>query len=519
MKTTSGKPFILKLLLPGLTTLLLILTAFVSPPSKQIDSDLLFSTYLGGELTDKGTAMAVDQAGNVYITGSTQSTSFPAPLSSSAADHGVDIFVAKISPNGDSIAYILWFDATSAAYEDEGLGISVDDTGHAYVAGYTRSPDFCSLFGQVPGYDTTYNDNSDAFLLKVKPDGSGLVYCTFLGGNDWDAATAVIVDESGSATITGETWSNDFPTTLNAFNQQNNGLRDAFVATIDASGTELKYSTYVGGDKQEKGSALVIVGQHEVAFTGWTNSEDFPITTGSFDPSYNGAFDAFLVRLDLQSGLLTYGSFLGGDGEDRATDLDVLNNGQLLVTGYVEATDDSPYPLFPTTSGAIGETLQGNTDAFVTKFNSQGSELAYSTLLGGSGSEQSQGISASAEGGFAVTGQTTSADFPITAQGFQTSYIGVGDAPDAYITQFNESGSHLIYSSYLGGDQEDKSSSVFLSTVDHVYLTGSTRSTNFPTSPAALNPNNAGDYDVFVTSLTINPLIVYQLQLPLVLRD
>lgn len=519
MKTTSGKPFILKLLLPGLTTLLLVLTAFVSPPSKQMDSDLLFSTYLGGELTDKGTALAVDQVGNVYITGSTQSASFPSPLSSSAASHGVDMFVAKISPSGESLAYILWFDATSAAYEDEGWGIAVDDTGHAYVAGYTRSPDFCSLFGQVPGYDTTYNDNSDAFLLKVKPDGSGLAYCTFLGGSDWDAATAVIVDDTGSATVTGETWSTDFPTTSNAYDQQNNGLRDSFVATIDASGTELKYSTYVGGSKQEKGSALVKVGPHEVAFTGWTNSEDFPTTAGSFDTLYNGSFDAFLARLNLQSGLLTYSSFLGSDGEDRATSLDVLNNGQLLVTGYVEATDDSSTPSFPTTPGAISKTLQGKSDAFVTKFNTEGSALTYSTLLGGSGNDQSQGISASAEGAFAVTGQTTSADFPITAQGFQTSYIGVGDAPDAYITQFNESGSHLIYSSYLGGDQEDNSSSVFLTTVDHVYLTGLTRSTNFPTSPAALNPNNAGDYDVFVTSLTLNPLIVYQLQLPLVLRD
>ena len=519
MKTSGHKLLFFTLLLPTLTSLFLALTSFASPDERPKDEQLLFSTYLGGQLSDGGAGIAVDKFGSSYITGNTQSIIFPAPTASLAAEHGVDVFVAKISPDGDQLIYLLWFNALSAADVDEGLGIAVDKSGYAYISGHTRSADFCSLFGEVPGYDTTYNEDGDAFLLKVKQDGSGLVYCTFLGGSDWDSGSAVIVDDDGKATITGGTWSTDFPTTANAAGLNNKGQRDAFVTTIDPSGTILLYSSYMGGSNQEEGRALTKVGPNQVAISGWTNSADFPTTTGSFDPSYNGAFDAFLAQIDFSSGTQTYGSFLGSAGEDRATGLTTIDDEQLLVTGYVAATEDSPSPSFPTTPGAISQNLRGESDAFVVKFNSQGSGLAYSTLIGGGGSEQGLAVSASDQAGFALTGYTTSIDFPTTAQAYQPQYSDLHKGPDAFITQFDASGSHLLYSSYLGGDHEDSGHALMLMGSDQVYLTGTTRSANFPISPTAPYPANAGDYDAFITKLALVQSPVHQLHLPLVLVD
>ncbi|MDX1415700.1 MAG: SBBP repeat-containing protein [Candidatus Promineifilaceae bacterium] len=515
MKTSAGKLSIILIL-----SLLLSLTALLSTHAEALDpphgDGLLFSTYLGGNFTDSGAAIAIDAEGYIYITGLTQSTQFPSTPSPQATEHGVDVFVAKINPADGSLAYILWINAASAFDADEGLDITVDDAGYAYVVGQTRSPDFCSFFGDVPGYDTSYNGSSDAFLLKVKSDGSGLEYCTFLGGGDWDAGTAVIVDENGNATLTGETWSTDFPTTALAYNKYNSGQRDIFVATIDPSGTELAFSSYIGGSGQEKGSALVHLGSNIIALTGWTNSTNLPMSTYSLDPSFNGAFDAYLLQLNIETGQLVYGSYLGSQGEDRGTGIDRLSNSQILLTGYVVATAEDPAPQFPTTADAHSKNLQGKSDAFLTLFNPQDSTLSYSSLHGGEGDEQGLGVSVGAGDTFAITGYTTSTNFPTTSQGYQTNRSEDPGAPDAFISQFTNSGSHLRYSSYLGGNEEDKGNGLKLVGFDQVYLTGSTRSMNFPVSENALNPENAGDYDIFVTKLA---LPYYELKLPFILRN
>ncbi len=548
--------------------LVIFLSIFTSVfASSQMDADdLIYSTYLGGELVERANSMAVDGQGNAYVTGVTQSVVFPTatkkhavtnchsevlrgifrwprarslipfgmtPTDSlimkqslrcgvsqngiQAVEHGLDAFVAKISPDGKELLYVLWFNAINASDVDEGLGIAVDDQGHAYVTGHTRSPDFCEFYGQVPGYESTYNGDGDAFLLKIKPDGSGLDYCTFLGGSDWDSGSAVIIDNDGNATITGGTWSDNFPTTDNAASDENTGQRDVFITTLDDTGTKLRYSTYLGGNGQEHGRDLIVVG-NRIAVAGWTNSANFPTKPGGYDASYDGKFDAFLAQIDLNSGSQTYGSFLGGDGEDRAAAIAATADGQILVAGTLLSTPDISNPTFPTTPGALKSELGGESDAFLVKFNVQASGLVYGTLIGGDGQEQGLDLSINNQDDFAVSGSTNSTDFPTTGQAYQLKHQGLDNSSDAFISQFNPDSS-LVYSSYFGGDQEDSGRALYLTDNQQLFLTGSTRSENFPTSPEAASLDNQGDYDVFISRLILPPPVDYQVNFPLILLD
>ena len=378
---------------------------------------------------------------------------------------------------------------------DRGGDIAVRD-GRAYVTGGTRSPDFPTTSG---AFDTTHNGLDDAFVTKLNASGSALAYSTYLGGgNADDEGQGIAVDGSGRAYVTGNTSSPDFPTTTGAFDTTLNS-NDAFVSKLNASGSRLAYSTFLGGTSVDLGHDIAVDGSGRAHVTGQTRSADFPTTTGAFDASYNGGLaDAFVSKLNASGSALAYSTFLGGTDSTDEVDQGLgiaVRNGTAYVTGESASAD------YPTTTGAYDTSYNGgSSDVFVTKLNASGSALAYSTFLGGTNDDIGWYI-AVLDGRAYVTGQTASADYPTTSGAFDRTFNGGTFPGDAFVTKLNASGSALAYSTYLGGGNGDQGHGIAVDGSGRAYVTGGTSSPDFPTTTGAFDTTHNGLDDAFVTKL------------------
>ena len=279
-------------------------------------------------------------------------------------------------------------------------------------------------------------------------------YSTYLGGSASEQGITIAVDFSGNAYVTGDTSSIDFPT-ANALQPSKPGIWGAFVTKINAAGSALVYSTYLGGSNREFGIAIAVDAAGSVYVTGSTSSTDFPTTAGALQPSCSlrAGFicdgDAFVTKLNATGDSLLYSTYRGGSARERGNAIAVDAAGNAYVTGFTESTD------FPTTAGALqpscslraGFICDG--DAFVTKLNATGDSLLYSTYRGGSARERGNAIAVDAHGNAYVTGNTRSIDFP-TVNAFQAANNS-GGCCDAFVTKLNAAGTALVYSTYLGG--------------------------------------------------------------------
>ena len=320
-------------------------TAWHAATSPQ-SGGLPYATFLGSSLTDIGRGIAVDSAGQAYITGHTWSAEFPASLGpgyDTSFNSGEDAFVVKLDAAGARLLYATFLGGSNW---DEGYGIAVDGAGQAYVTGYTESADFPASLG--PGYDTSYNGgyHGDAFVIKLDAAGTALRYATFLGGSGDDWGSGIAVDGAGQAYITGTTYSADFPASLGpGYDTSFNGTdSDAFVVKLDAAGARLRYATFLGGTYIDQGWGIAVDGAGQAYIAGRTYSADFPASLGpGYDTSYNGSYcDAFVVKLDAAGAGLDYATFLGGSGEaaaDVAWGIAVDGAGQAYVTGKTYSAD------------------------------------------------------------------------------------------------------------------------------------------------------------------------------------
>lgn len=476
-----------------------------SMPDSPVDNpaDLLYSTFLGGGGDDTGFAVAIDGMGNAYVTGITGSSDFPTTPGAFDTGHNVDwdTFMAKLNPSGSGLAYATFLGGDG---EDWGRAITVDGTGSAYVTGYTGSIDFPTTPG---AFDTSYNGDWDAFAAKLNPAGSGLVYATFLGGSSSDNGRAIAVDGLGNAYVTGNTTSNNFPTTPGAFDRSHNGEMDVFLAKLNQVGSGLVYATFLGGSGLDIGNAVAVDGAGSAYVAGYTRSSDFPTTPSAFDRSHNGDIDAFVAMLNPAGSGLTYATFLGGSDLDMGFAIAVDRTGSAYVTGHTGSSN------FPSTPGAFDTGHNGSYDTFVVKLNPAGSGLAYATFLGGGGLEWGGVIAVDGAGSAYVTGSSSSSDFPTTPGAFDTSYNG----SDAFVTKLNRAGSGLAYATFVGGGSPDGGSAIAVDGSGNAYVTGDTRSSNFPTTPGAFDRGYNGGSDAFVTKLAMRDPTMIGQYLPLVL--
>ena len=254
---------------------------------------LVYSTYLGGTSYDYGYGIAVDGAGNAYVTGYTASSDFPTTpgaFQTTYAGGNGDAFVTKLNPKGTALVYSTYLGGSDS---DGGYGIAVDSAGNAYVTGYTASTDFPTTPG---AFQTTFGGNGDAFVTKLNPTGTALVYSTYLGGTRGDLGLGIAVDSAGNAYVTGYTASSDFPTTPGAFQTTYGGNQDAFVTKLNPKGTALVYSTYLGGTSGDFGLGIAVDSAGNAYVTGGTEFTDFPTTAGAYQTTYGGTYDAFVAK-------------------------------------------------------------------------------------------------------------------------------------------------------------------------------------------------------------------------------
>ncbi|HEV2418706.1 MAG TPA: SBBP repeat-containing protein [Terriglobia bacterium] len=447
-----------------------------------IDPALVYSTYLGGSGADAISAIAVDGSGNAYVTGGTGSTNFPTSTPEQKSLTGAsNAFITELKPDGTGLVFSTYVGGTGY---DKGTGIALDPSGNIYVAGYTSSANFPTTSGV---FQKSYQGggNSEAFVLELKAGGATLGYATYLGGSNGDFAYGIAVDSGGNAYLTGSTQSSNFPV-ANPLQKSLAGGSDAFVTKLDPQGAKLIYSTFLGGSNADAGQAIAIDSAGEAFVTGFTLSADFP--TQSPLQGAGGGGDAFVTKLNAAGSALLYSTYLGGSGEDRGLAIAVDGAGDAFVAGSTQS------PVFPTTQGAFQTQPGGGTDAFVAEVNPAGSQLIYSTLLGGSGNDQANGIALDPAGNAYVAGSTSSPNFP-TVSPSQAS-LGEGacasTCSNAFVAVVKPGGTGLIYSTYLGGNGPDYGQAITADSSSNAYVAGTTASSTFPATGGVFQGTYAG---------------------------
>lgn len=387
-----------------------------------------------------------------------------------------------------AISYATYLGGSSA---DTINGVTVDSTGSAYFVGQTASADFPVVTG---AYQPALAGTANAFITKIAPDGTSLVYSTYLGGTGTDEGLAIAIDPSGSTYVTGSTTSTDFPT-VGPYQGALAGTQDAFVSKLSPNGGALTYSTYLGGatgSTTGRGIGVNIFGQTFIA--GETSSASFPTTGGAFSTTYGGGTsDGFVSLLSSGGGSLLVSTYLGGSGADIIYGLALDSSDFVYVVGGTASAD------FPTTAGAYQTALAGTNNAFVTKLVEDLSGLVFSTYLGGTSSDAAMALVLDASNLACVTGSSTSSDFPVTVGAYQTTYGGSGDA---FITKFSLDGGSLVFSTYLGGSGTDIGNAIAFDATGHVWTAGSTASADFPTTPTVIPSSLTGTLDWFISMLS-----------------
>lgn len=508
-------------------------------PSKSlvIDPVLVYSTYLGGGEDDIAEAIAVDAAGNAYVTGTSFSSDFPTTTSldtrAGVCRWGCNaaVVVVKLDANG-TLVYATYLGGRD---RDEGHGIAVDAAGHAYVTGETNSLDFPFVH---PVQGVTVSDIcvgtvcADAFVAKLDPTGSSLVYATALGGPSIDQGRSIAVDATGNAYLTGWTMGN-FPTT-NAVQATFGGFEDVFVAKLNATGDRFLYATYLGGPGSDRGFGIAIdpygsayvtgstslphigvalterseLPSREAGAPGQAESPHFP-TVNPLQSTYGGDTDAFVAKLDPAGTTLFYSTYLGGNGPDEGHGIATDLAGNAYVTGHTFS------PNFPT-ANALQAKPGGSSlfsffrckkkdlprvNAFVAALNPAGSAFLYSTYLGGEQGAAGASIAVDAAGNAYITGGAFPG-FP-TVRSLQRPHRKNNEV---FVAKLNPHGAKLLFSTLLGGKDNEDSTGIAVDPRGNIYIAGHTYSADFPTV-AAVQEMNRGTRDAFVVKIALQPSV------------
>jgi hypothetical protein len=450
-----------------------------------IDPALVYSTYLGGSGHDAALAVAADAAGNMYVTGWTDSTDFPA-TGGLARGGSVDAFIAKVNLAG-ALVYCTYLGGSG---DDRGQAIAVDAQGNAYVAGSTGS----SNFPLMAPLQTTLGGSRTAFVSKLNAAGTALVFSTYYGGNGADSANAIALDAAGAVYVAGATTSTDFRV-LNAAQAAMGGKQDAFVFKLTGTGDTLLYSTYLGGSDDDSAAGLTVDAGGRAYVTGVTSSVNFPLVH-PYQSSVRGTQSAFVSKLGAAGDTLIYSTYLGGSQASpgrpeagAAIALDVT--GAAYVVGVTSSAD---FPVANATQPVFG----GDTDAFVARLNPGGDHLTFSTYLGGLGRDFATGVAVDGTNVY-VAGYTTSTDFPVLGAIQPLS----GGSYDAFVAKLDWGGLP-VWATYLGGTLTDAANALALDGAGGVYVAGQTVSSDFP-SLNAIQTVNHGNFSAFLTKITEAP--------------
>jgi hypothetical protein len=452
-----------------------------------IDPVITWATLLGGTGDDQAFGVALDAVGNVLVTGDTTSLDFP---DASGLPVGTDAFVTKIDANGQSLIYSAYIGGSGT---DGARAIAADSGANVYLAGFTDSPDFPITAGTV---QPVHGGGLDGFVVKLDPTGA-ILYSTYLGGAESDTALGIAVDANGRAHVAGGTRSSEFPIS-NALQPTPGGgtcgiapdtfpCRDAFVARLNPLGTDLEYSTFLGGSDDDAANGIALDRNVNAYVTGFTLSGNFPTTPGSLQPAPRGGLDAFVARVDAD-GSLGWSTYLGGSGSDTADGIAVDTAGRSHVVGSTASAN------FPATGG---DSFIGATDGFVTKLDAAGSAVLWSRSTG---SAVPTAVALNNVADVRLVANNLVCTMPTIPPGCAESHV------DVVVDKRSGVDGHRLDIITFGGRSnlaagQDFGQAIVTRGVVFLWVAGFTRAANFPTTPGTVQPAHQGGADAFVVKL------------------
>jgi RHS repeat-associated protein len=450
-----------------------------------LDPTLSFATYLGGASNDYAYAVTTDLNNNLIIAGSTLSSAYPTTSDAinSSLSGTRDVFISKLNAAGDTLLFSTYIGGNETG-DEQANAVTTDVGGNIFVTGTTSASNFYTTSG---AYSRTMAGSQDAFVLELSGAGNNVVWSSFLGGSGVDKGRAIAVDGAGQVYVAGYAEAN-FPT-VHAYQTSYGGSGDAFVTVFKADGSGLLGSTYLGGSALDDAYGIALDNSNHIYVDGLTSSSAYPTTGGAYQTSSGGGQDGFVSRLTLPSTTMTldWSSYIGGSGEDGLRGIAVDSSNRAYVAGYSKSSN------YPTTVGAYQTTLSGTQDAVVSRLDSNGTALGFSSYVGGTGVDEAKGIALDASNNVYLAG-LTSGSFP-TSNAAQSTYGGGSN--DAFVLEMASSGASLTWSTYLGGSGDDYAQGISVDTNSNVIVAGATASTNFPTA-SPYQGSNAGGYDAFI---------------------
>jgi uncharacterized repeat protein (TIGR01451 family) len=473
----------------------------------------VYAGFIGGTAVDVAHGIAVDGAGNAYITGEVSgATNFPIAVGPDTSFNGSsDAFVAKVKADGSGLDYAGFIGGQQV---DVGAAIAVDGQGNAYITGTTNSNSTTDGFPALVGPVTNFGGGMDAFVAKISADGTQLLYAGYIGGaldENSDDRGGIAVDKDGNAYVTGFTFSNEdpndsvngkFPVKVGP-DTTFNGFVDVFVSKIKPDGSDFVYSGYIGGTDQEHGNGIAVDKDGNAYVTGDTfSATGFPLITGP-SLTFGGGVspDAFVTKVKADGTGFVYSGYIGGSSFDEGNGIAVDGSGNAYITGQTDSDEST----FPVTVGP-DTSFNGSGDAFVAKVKADGSGLDYAGYIGGSQNDTADGIAVDGAGNAYVVGTTASDQnsFPVT-EGPDLTFHGTGGNNDAFIAKVKADGTGFGYAGYIGGSGNDIALGIAVDGHGNAYVAGATDSDqgSFPVKGGPSLIQN-GSIDAFVAKISEN---------------
>ena len=452
---------------------------------------LIASTFVGGSNSDRVYSIVLDGSNNVYITGGTYSSDYPATASSYDPTYNDkwEVFVSKFTPD---LSTILASTFLGGGDFDVGLAMTLDGSGNVYVTGYAHSGfPVTSL-----AYDETNNGMEDVFVAKLSPDLSTLQASTFIGGLSTEYGYSIAIDGSGNVLVTGCTYSSGYPTAGTPYNDDPNGYADIYISKFTSDLSSLLASTFVGSSNDDYAYSIVLDGSDNVFITGFTFANNYPTAGSPYDNTYNGSYDAIISKFTSDLSTLTASTYLGGNSDEWGHSIIFDTSGNLLITGFTYSDN------FPTAGTPYDDSQNGGADVFVTKINSDLSTLSASTFIGGSLSEEGHSIAIDNDGNIFVSGHTKSSDYPMAGSPYNDSHNG--GVKDINVSKLSSDLSTLLASTFIGGNDDENSNFLAVDNSGNIFVSGYSESGDYPTTSSSFDDSYNGSEDAIISKLDNN---------------
>ncbi len=460
-----------------------------------VSDSIFYSTFFGGDILlsvdDRGADTCIGPEGNIYCLIWTTTHFWPLvdPYQDTFQGGLSDMILIIMSRDGSQYQYCSFLGGNDT---DFGIQMEVDVEGYVYIVGSTYSSDLAT----TGAYDNTINGGKDAFIMKFDPWNNEMIYTTYIGGSGDDEAISLSVDSDGNVYVTGSTSSDDF-NIVSGIDDTLNGSTDAFILKLNNDGTEVLFSSYLGGEGTEVGNDIILGKNNEIIVTGHTTSTDFYCTHNAYDTTLNGSDDAFVTTYSLDGGQIIASTYVGGSESDYGSFTAIDSDGNIFVTGWTQSDDFI-------TLNAYNDEYQNGRDVFLQKLTPNLQQVLYSSFIGGVDDEEPRGIIVDAWDCVFICGGTNSNDYPLMGA-FDDVVLGEEDPSsyfDCFITKFDTELDSLLFSSFLGGEFNEDCWRIVLDEKDNIVFCGMTKSPDFPVTDNAYQADySQSSWDAFLVSL------------------